>query len=126
MKLNEFSNAETKIIYFNPYLIKQYDQNPFLSVDRHYPVDFGVLTEYNYLMSMEFPENWEIDEAPATMHLPCQMEAENVWTGFKIWKKSVANFCCHAVETVYNIDEYHKLREFISLLVQAQQAQFTF
>lgn len=52
------------MIYFNPFLIRFFDKNPFTLETRTYPVDFGYNRKYKYHVSITIPEEYEAHELP--------------------------------------------------------------
>ena len=59
-------------IYLNPILIKYFTTNPFISSSRNFPIDFGYPFSYEYSISMNLPENYQIASIPENkaMSLP--------------------------------------------------------
>ena len=59
-------------IYLNPILIKFFTKNPFLREARNFPVDFGYPHSYEYSMTIDIPDNYEIATVPQnkTISLP--------------------------------------------------------
>jgi hypothetical protein len=43
------------MIYFNPFFISFFDQNPFQMEERLYPIDFGYPSQYKYIASIQIP-----------------------------------------------------------------------
>ncbi len=56
-------------IYFNPFIIRFFKSNPFISEERYYPVDFGYLRSYMYYANVEVPEGYKIKELPEAIIL---------------------------------------------------------
>ncbi len=52
-------------LYFNPFLILFFDQNPFTLANRQYPVDFGHTRNYAYSISLVVPEGYVAERLPA-------------------------------------------------------------
>lgn len=79
-QLREDQNTDTKVserfefemenvlnadmVYLNPFLLRFFSKNPFLSDERHYPVDFGYARSYKYGINIEIPEGFEVHELP--------------------------------------------------------------
>ena len=53
-----------EVIYFNPFLIRFFDKNPFTLEERTYPVDFGHPRRYKYDVNIVIPEGYEVQELP--------------------------------------------------------------
>ncbi|MFK7813000.1 MAG: DUF3857 domain-containing protein [Maribacter sp.] len=52
------------MLYFNPFLIRYFDKNPFTLEERTYPVDFGYNRRYKYDIKIAIPEGYEVHELP--------------------------------------------------------------
>lgn len=52
------------MIYFNPFLIRFFNENPFLLEERNYPIDFGYRRHYRYQINMTLPEGYTVHELP--------------------------------------------------------------
>ncbi len=53
-----------EVIYFNPFLIRFFDKNPFTLEERTYPVDFGHTRRYKYDVNIVIPEGYQVQELP--------------------------------------------------------------
>lgn len=53
-----------ELIYFNPFMIRFFDKNPFTLEERTYPVDFGHTRRYKYDVNIVIPEGYEVHELP--------------------------------------------------------------
>lgn len=53
-----------EMVYFNPFLIRFFKENPFVLEKRNYPVDFGYQRNYKYQISIEIPEGYKVHELP--------------------------------------------------------------
>ena len=52
------------IIYFNPMISAGYSENPFKAENRKYPVEMPSLTDRIYLLKIEIPAGYVVDELP--------------------------------------------------------------
>ncbi|MBK5278133.1 MAG: transglutaminase domain-containing protein [Bacteroidia bacterium] len=116
------SNPST--IYLNPFIVERWEANPFKSTLRQYPVDFGAPLETTFLLSLEYPEKFVVEELPANVAvtLPqnggrCLFNVTNL--NNKISMSSIINIS----KTVYSAGEYHALRELFNRIVQLHQSQ---
>lgn len=50
----------------DPALFLKWDDNPFKSANRLYPVNFGVEMEENMVLSIRIPAEWEVESLPGT------------------------------------------------------------
>ncbi len=53
-----------KMVYLNPFLVKFFKKNPFLSENRNFPVDFGYKRRYTYIINIEIPIGYIVHELP--------------------------------------------------------------
>ena len=51
-------------IYLNPFVIKFFEKNPFVSTERNYPIDFGYPMKYQYILNMKIPEGYKLKSLP--------------------------------------------------------------
>lgn len=52
------------ILYFNPVLGSSILKNPFTATERLYPVEMPFRMDYTYILSMEIPRGFQVDELP--------------------------------------------------------------
>lgn len=52
------------LIYFKPFIIKDFETNPFNLEERQYPVDIGYQRKYTYNIVLTIPENKKIKSIP--------------------------------------------------------------
>ncbi len=52
------------LLYFNPFLVRFFDENPFKLKKRTYPIDFGYPASYRYQINIQIPEGFEVKELP--------------------------------------------------------------
>lgn len=51
-------------LYFNPYVVEFFSENPFILQERSYPVDFGHKQNYVYSCKLNLGEHYTLDELP--------------------------------------------------------------
>lgn len=115
------------IFYFNPFMIEQYESNPFKSSERLYPVDLGAPIESSFFISIEIPDNWSLDEAPANNAFALPNGGGKCLVNVvSIGKKMTLTCVITLAKPIYSSEEYHYLKEFFARIVQIQQSQFVF
>lgn len=50
--------------YFNPMIMDRLSANPFKLKNRTYPVDYNYPFDESIVMTITFPDNWQVDELP--------------------------------------------------------------
>jgi len=121
------NNGNADILYFNPFMIERYENNPFKSLDRLYPVDFGAPTESTYYTSVLLPENWRVDESPSNTSFGLPNGGGRFLMNITTEQKRIVLASTVTLsKPIYSAQEYNLLREFFSRVVQAHQSQFVF
>lgn len=108
-------------IYFNPFIYKFYEDNPFKLKQRTYPVDFGYKQAFLYSFELDLSNNLKVIELPKPINL---ILPEN---------KGSLNFSCMANdeklsifvrikldEPIYSTDYYESLKTFMSKIIDLQ------
>lgn len=122
--ITDHAVASGDVIYLNPFVMGQMEQNPFKLADRTYPVDYGSLKEKVYMAKITLPEGYTVDELPQNklfalpggagkyMYSRTQVgNVINVTSNFQIGR------------TIFVQAEYPNLREFYSQVVAKQAEQ---
>ncbi len=52
------------MIYLNPLVEKLYTENPFKNETRKFPINFGSLTDYRQIISINVPDDYKVEELP--------------------------------------------------------------
>jgi len=60
----DFNNFNEDIVYFNPMLAEGYKDNFFKSAERFYPVEMPFVFDEVYILNMEVPAGYVVDELP--------------------------------------------------------------
>ncbi len=122
-----FKPADEDIIYFNPMLAEGYKENPFKSAERRYPVEMPYTIDETYILSMETPKGYTIDEIPKSTKVTfnetegffeylVQQTGDGIQLRSRI-KLDKANF---------TPEEYNVLRDFYAYIVKKQSEQIVF
>ena len=102
-------------------------KNPFVSAERLYPVEMPYLTNEVYVLNMEIPEGYMVEELPKSSRVKFN-EDEGMFE-YLIRKddKYVQLRCKLSLEkTLYLPEDYQTLREFFSYVVQKESEQIVF
>ncbi len=114
---NKVSNEG--VIYLNPVLVPHLKQNPFKSADRKYPVELPYKISQRYIINIDVPEGYSIDELPAPLMIQSGGKNEAVFeynssvTGGKI----TISYSLEIAKTVFKPEEYNTLRIFFTKMV---------
>ncbi|HTE13316.1 MAG TPA: transglutaminase-like domain-containing protein, partial [Chitinophagaceae bacterium] len=124
---NITSMAANDIIYFNPVIWGDFKANPFHAADRKYPVEMPYPVNQVYVLNMETPAGFVIDEIPKSAKV-----SFNEGQGYfeYLVQKSEAGIQVRITVNMkkanFDPEEYNSLREFFGYIVKKQSEQVVF
>lgn len=65
-------------IYLNPFVVKFFDKNPFISSERNFPIDFGYPMKYQYILNMKIPDGYKVKSIPETKNISLSNDGGNL------------------------------------------------
>ena len=81
----EIENAvHGDMLYYNPFILRFFDKNPFELENRTYPIDFGYQRQFKYQLTLEIPQGYAVHEIPKNQAV--QLGNQLVELKFKILK----------------------------------------
>ncbi|HWJ25814.1 MAG TPA: DUF3858 domain-containing protein, partial [Flavisolibacter sp.] len=124
----ELHPEKEDVIYINPMFGEAYKKNPFTSTERYYPVEMPYTMDETYLLTMDVPEGYTVDELPKQIVAKLDEEGKSFFeyrltqSGNTISLRSRIKLA----KTIYMPEEYETLREFFNLVVIKQSQQIVF
>jgi len=120
-------SSDPNTLYLNPFFVGRWKKNPFLSSQRLYPVDFGAPLETTFLLNLEYPDAYEVDEIPQSTALVLPQNGGGYLFNVtnpsnKISMTSVISLS----KVVYSSVEYHNLKELFNRIIDTHQSQIVF
>jgi hypothetical protein len=120
-------DSTSNLLYFNPLLSEGYKENPFKAAERKYPVEMPYATDEVYILNMDVPDGYEIDEVPKSAKVLFNDDeglfeylvarsAEGIQLRSRV-KLKKANF---------TPEDYGTLRDFFAFIVKKQGEQIVF
>jgi hypothetical protein len=116
------------ILYFNPMFGEGYKQNPFKSQQRSYPVEMPFTIDETYILTIEVPEGYVVDELPKQLAVKLNEQGDGRFeyrisqSGNMISLRSQIKIN----RTYFLPEEYNQLREFFNLVVKKHNEQIVF
>ncbi|HMR92606.1 MAG TPA: transglutaminase domain-containing protein [Chitinophagaceae bacterium] len=123
-----FKHNNEDIIYFNPMFGEGYKNNPFKSAERMYPVEVPYAMDETYLLRMDVPEGYALDELPKQVVVKLS-EDEPSFFEYRIAESNGTislRSRLYITRTYYQPEEYEMLREFFNLVVKKHGEQIVF
>lgn len=125
MRLKGF--ADEDMMYFNPMFSQGLKKNPFVSARRLYPVEMPYLTNDLYVLNMEIPDGYIVEEFPKSARV--KLNGDEGMFEYIIEKddKYIQLSCRLSLEkTKYLPEDYQTLRDFFGYVVQKESEQIVF
>jgi len=115
------------ILYFNPVLGPSFETNPFAVAERMYPVEMSSKMDYLYLLTMEIPKGFQVDELPKSVRVKFN---ENEGFFEYLIQKNPDNIQMKVHlkfnRATFPTEEYANLREFFAFVVKKESEQIVF
>ncbi|WP_316849384.1 DUF3858 domain-containing protein [Pedobacter agri] len=112
------------LVYFTPLLFERTKENLFKHDERKFPVDFAFPFKETYRITLNFPEDYEIDKLPKGGAYKLQdnngdFSISYVTQGNALMVKSVININ----KSLYTPEEYFDLKALFKAIVEKQAEQ---
>jgi hypothetical protein len=124
----ELNGAKEDILYLNPLFGEAYKDNPFKSAERYYPVEMPYTFDETFLLTMEIPAGYEVDEMPKQIIAKLD-EQQSAYFEYRISQSGNTISLRSRIKvnrTLFLPEEYVNLREFFNLIVKKQNEQIVF
>jgi hypothetical protein len=122
--LTDHASQSGDVIYLNPFVVSQYNSNPFKAKDRKYPIDFGSLQENLYMFKLVLPDGYVFDEIPKSKMFMLPENAAR-YTFNVTQNGNIINITSNLQinRNIFYQEEYLHLREFYNQVLAKQAEQ---
>ena len=120
-------SSDDSVVYFNPMISDVYKENPFKAEERKYPVEMSYLLDAKYMLNMEIPKGYVVDELPESAKI--SLNENDGSFEYTIEKDA---FHIHLLSQIklnkatFQPEDYSKLRDFFAFIVKKQSEQIVF
>lgn len=124
----ELHQPSEEVLYINPMFGEAWKKNPFKSEERFYPVEMPYTMDETYILTMEAPQGYVVDELPKQMVVKLD-EKESAFFEYRISQSGSTISLRSRVKfnrTLFTNEEYENLREFFNMVVNKQNEQIVF
>lgn len=127
IEIQAFDNLNASMLFFNPFFLGKWGENPFKSSDRLYPVDFAMALEDVTILNLELPESYELVDGPEKSALSLPNSGgrylfEVKQSGSQLTMNSALNIS----KTIFSSNEYHYLKELFARIIQIENGDLVF
>ncbi len=123
-----FNHFKDDLIYFHPLLTEGYRENIFKAAQRNYPVEMPYQMNETFILNMEVPEHYEIDEMPKSARV--NFNEDEGFFEYMIGKTSegIIQLRSRIVlkKANFSPEDYDSLREFFGYIVKKHGEQIVF
>lgn len=119
-----FAQANGDMIYFNPHILQQIDENPFKAKRRKFPIDYAYKISSSALVKIMIPDSFEVKEKLKELVFSA---ASNAVTFSRFCE---ADDSCITISYKYEIKEaeikpqyYDQIKQFYSRIIAAESEQ---
>ncbi len=124
-KLMAFNNAA--IVYFNPMMNEALTKNPFTAAERFYPVEMPYTVDDIYLLTMDIPNGYKVDELPKPARVMLNEDEGMFEYLISAGENSIQMRCRLMIKkTNYASEDYQTLRDFYGFIVKKEAEQIVF
>ncbi len=116
------------ILYINPMFGEGYKKNPFKSADRKYPVEMPYTMDETFILNLEVPEGYQVDELPKQLVARYDEDGQSFFE-YRIQQSGNVVSMRSRIKLArayFEPDEYAGLREFFNLVVKKHNEQIVF
>jgi len=124
LNINEGVGVAGDRIYFNPMIGEGESKNPFTTLERKYPVDFGTLIEESFIATYTIPKGYVVEEIPKSMRVNLPEDAGRF--AFMVAKSEDLITISSKImlkKTMYFAEEYELLKRFYDQIIQKHAEQ---
>jgi transglutaminase-like putative cysteine protease len=123
-----YNPGDDDVVYLSPLFGEAYKKNPFTSAERFYPIEMPYAIDETYILTLEVPEGYVVDEIPKQIVAKYDEEGTSFFeyriqhSGGTISLRSRIKLS----RAYYEADEYEGLRAFFNMVVKKHGEQIVF
>lgn len=123
-----FNHENEDLLYFNPMLSEAHKENIFKSAERQYPVEMPYVFDEMYVLQLQVPKGYEVDELPKSLRLALNEQNEGSFE-YLVGNSNGTISLRSRIKmnrTYFMPEEYEMLREFFNMVVKKHSEQIVF
>jgi len=112
------------MIYFNPFFGEGLRENPFRAADRKYPVEMNHVTDDLYLLNLEIPAGYAVEELPKSAKVAFNGDQGSFEYLIAKLDNTIQLRCRLKLDRAsFPPDDYASLRDFYAFIVKKESEQ---
>ncbi len=127
VEFKKISASDNTAIEFTPSFWSQVTQNPYKLDKRNYPVNIITNHDHKMILTMRYPESFEIINQPAPVGMALPNNGGNFATSFQA-NNGILGYSevVKLDKPIYTVEEYPYLKELYNKIIQNQKANIVF
>lgn len=119
------ASLDEEFLYINPLLIRLFNENPFHSEKRLYPVQFNNISNFIEMIDIEIPEGYVVEELPASERYLLGHDKSLIYTYItsQTGNKISINYQFQIKSLLMLPEEYEPLKELFAKIVAKNGSQ---
>ncbi|RYY60241.1 MAG: DUF3857 domain-containing protein [Chitinophagaceae bacterium] len=121
----DMPREQADLVYLNPMFGEGWKENPFKAATRNYPVEMPYMVDETYLLRLDIPEGYEVDELPKQVKIKLNEEDEGNFEYLISAADGAISLRSRLRlnRSYFYPEEYNSLREFFNLVVKKHSEQ---
>jgi hypothetical protein len=119
--------SDMELFYFNPITNGGLNKNPFVSAERQYPVEFPYIFDDTYLLTMEVPAGYEVEELPKSVRVKLN-DNDGIFE-YLIQKNENTiqlKYVLNIKRATFDPEDYNNLRDFYTMILKKEAENIVF
>ncbi|MBS1663470.1 MAG: DUF3858 domain-containing protein [Bacteroidetes bacterium] len=116
-----------KRFYLNPIMHERFNSSPFVATERHYPVEMPFCIDNSYVLSMEVPKGYAVEQLPKSQRILID-DSSGFFEYLISQDGPVIHFQVHLQlnRAVFQPEEYSGLRSFFTTIANKEKEPIIF
>lgn len=124
IKLSGAGQSNGDYLYLSPVLFPEFEENPFKVEKRSYPVDIPYYQSIHYIMNIELPEGYVVEELPEPINLALPNNGGSLTYTAKLLNNKIQIISRFAINQLrFDPEEYIGLKAFFDYLIEKEEEQ---
>ncbi|SKA03274.1 DUF3858 domain-containing protein [Sediminibacterium ginsengisoli] len=119
--------GDEDIFYFSPMFSESWKKNPFSAAERLYPVEMPYLMDELYLLTMDVPKGYKVDELPKSVRVKLNEKDGMFEYIVRVQEDKIQLRSRIKIDvSAFPAEDYETLRDFFGMVVTKQAEQIVF
>ncbi len=124
LNITDEDKKEGDVIYIEPFYDKVFHENPFIQENRKFPVDFAYPQQENYVLTLQIPAEYQVEELPKNEKISLP-DGAGSFTVMAVQQDNKIQLTATYIrtKTLFVGEEYYLLKDFVAKIMAKQSEQ---